>query len=337
MAERSTISQKVQLGVETTPGTAVAATKQLLALSLGLNVAEDVNTFQPKGGKYATVVYNGKEWTDVDVSGTATYSEIQYPLSSAITTPTTAQLMDAATPTGAYQWTWDPTSFGPDNPKTYTVEEGSSARAHRAANVIFTATGLTFDRKNVALKGDGIAAAIQDGIAMTSSGVTSIPTVPIKPTDISVFVDSASANLGNTKMLRVISGDWELTSRYKALFVVDSANPSFVATVESDPGSTFKLKMEADTLGMGLLSDFRLGSTKFIRFQATGPKIYSGATTPADVYSSYTLDVAGKISAVSKFEDSDGVYAIEYTFTVVHDATWGRAFLAKLVNTQATL
>lgn len=337
MAERSTIAQRVQIGVETTQGVPVAATKQLLALSIGLNVAEDIHNFQPKGAKFPTVVYNGREWADADVAGDATYSEMQYPMASAITTPTVSQLLDGATPTGAYKWTFDPLTFGADTPKTFTVEQGDNTRAHRAANMIVTAFGLKWDRKGVTVTGDGYAAAIEDGVTLTSTGVTSIPTVPIQPTQLDCYVDNTVAALGTSKQLRMLSGEWGVTGRYASLFVVDSSQPSFVAHVEKDPGSTFKMKVEADAAGMAFLNKLRTGQTQFLRLTAKGPKIYSGATADKDVYNSLTVDVAGKVSAVGKFEDSDGVYAVEFTFTTVHDSAWGRAFKIELVNGQASL
>jgi hypothetical protein len=337
MPERSTIAQRVQIGVESQQGTAVAATKNLLALSIGLNVAEDVHTFQPKGAKYPTVVYNGREWADCDVAGDATYSEIQYPMSSALCSPVTSQLLDGATPTGAYRWVYDPLTFGADTVKTYTVEQGDNVRAHRAANMIVTAFGLRWDRKGVTITGDGYAAAIEDGIALTSSGVTSIPTVPIQPTQLDVYLDNTIAGLGTTKQLRVLSGEWGVTGRFASLFVVDSSQPSFVAHVEKDPGSTFKLKVEADAQGMANLNKFRTAQTQYLRLTAKGPKIYSGTSAANDVYYSLQVDVAGKVSAVSKFEDSDGVYAVEFTFTTVHDATWGKAYHIELVNNQSAL
>ena len=337
MPERSSISQVVQLGVETTPGTAVAATKRLLATSIAVSVAEDVHQFQAKGAKFPTIVYNGREWADADISGDATYSEMQYLLASAFTTPTVAQQLDAATPTGAYKWVFDPSTFGADNPKTFTVEQGDSIRAHRAANLIVTKFGLNFDRKGVTVASDGYAAAIEDGVSLTSTGVTSIDTVPIQPTQVDVFLDNTVAGLGTTKQLRVLKGSFDLSGRYSSLFVVDSAKPSFVASVEKDPASTFKLTVEADAQGMANLLKFRSSSTSFLRIACKGPKIYSGATTAADVYHSFTLDCAGKVSAVGKFEDQDGVYAAEFTFTTVHDAGWGRALRAELVNAVATL
>ncbi len=333
MAERSSISQQVQIGVETTPGVAVAATKQLLALSLGPGVAVNINQFQPRGGKYPTVVYAGKEWAQSDVGGVATYSELQYPLASVVTAPTVAQIMSGATPTGAYRWLFDPTSFGADAPKTFTVEQGSAARAHRAASLIVQAFDLNWDRKAVNIGGSAYAAAVEDGITLTP-GATSIETVPIQPTQVDVFLDPSVAGLGATKQLRVLRGNFHIGDRFDPLWVVDSAQPSFVAHIEKDPNVTFKLLVEADQQGMNNLLAMRGSATRFLRMRASGPQIFAG---PPAIRSQLTVDVAGKVSAVSKFEDSDGVYAVEFTFAAVHDSGWGRAFLIELINTQAAL
>jgi len=50
-----------------------------------------------------------------------------------------------------------------------------------------------------------------------------------------------------------------------------------------------------------------------------------------------TWDVAGQVSDISKFEDEDGVFAVEYTFSAVHDSTWGKAFTVEVITTTSTL
>lgn len=336
MAERSTIAQRVQVGVETTPGTAVAASKNLLALSIELAVGSDSHMFKPRGAKYNTIIYNGKEWADADVSGDATYSELQYLFASLVGTPTVAQLMDSATPTAAYKWTFVSNTFGADSFKTYTVEQGDGTYAHRSANFVITGATIEFSRDEVTIDGEGYGAAIETGITLTASP-TSIDTVPVQPTQLSVYLDTSAANLGNTKQLRVLSGEWTLEDRFAALFVVDAAKPSYVAHVEQEPNFEFKLKVEADTQGMAYLTAFRASATQFMRLEGIGPKIYTGATTPADVYHRLTVDSAGKISEIDKFDDEDGVYAVEFTWTGVHDATWGKAMQIELVNKATAL
>ena len=51
MAERSTVTQSVQIGVETTPGTSVAALKRLGSMGFKIGVQTDFNSLHPTGAK----------------------------------------------------------------------------------------------------------------------------------------------------------------------------------------------------------------------------------------------------------------------------------------------
>ncbi|GIV51034.1 MAG: hypothetical protein KatS3mg038_1555 [Candidatus Kapaibacterium sp.] len=65
MTTRATINQVTQLGVETTPGTAVAANRRLTGLQIGLERAgEHTQAYRPTGGKFSTIVVEGKEWAE---------------------------------------------------------------------------------------------------------------------------------------------------------------------------------------------------------------------------------------------------------------------------------
>jgi hypothetical protein len=81
------------------------------------------------------------------------------------------------------------------------------------------------------------------------------------------------------------------------------------------------LKVLADAGGMALLSNMREGASKFIRIGAISETMIGVTSTPY----SLTIDAALKVKSVSEFSDEDGVYAVEWTFDVVHDATWGKA------------
>ena len=84
MAENSSIYQVTQLGVEVTPGTPVAATRLITGASFVPRPQGNVNVFRPQGFKFATVAQPGREWSEFDVSGPLTYTELPYWLSSLI-------------------------------------------------------------------------------------------------------------------------------------------------------------------------------------------------------------------------------------------------------------
>lgn len=326
MAERATISQVVQIGVETTPGTAVAAARRLQALSIEPSVSADVNVFRPMGQKYPALASLGREWVEADLSGRATYDEIVYPLSSVLHTAT-----PVVTGTGQ-RWTFNPSSTAEDTPRTFTVEVGSAFRAHRFAYGLVNEFGIAFSRDGVELSGSMIGRAIQDGVALTAAPTT-IPLVPILPTQVDVFMDTTYAALGTTKLGRLLSAEFSLGGRFGPLWVLDSAQPGFVAHVEQEPDATLELLAEADAQAMALaVGALRDGTTRFFRIRATGPVIGAGPTTH-----SFSLDVAAKVESPGDFSDEDGVYAIGPTLRIVHDSGWGKAFSCEVVNTLTAL
>ena len=329
MAERSTITQTAQLGVETTPGTAVAATKRLGSIGFSMGPAIETSTMRPIGQKYASLAILGKEWAEADLEGSPVYTELPYLFASILGTPTTQVI--AGTPS-ATKWTFDTNTFGADTFKTYTVEQGDASRAHRVTHGLISELSFSYDREEVTTEGTMIARALEDGITMTSTGVTQLPQVPVRPTELSVYLDNSAATIGTTKQLRAINGEWSLGGdRFMPVWVVDASQSSFVSVVEGEPDFEFTITQMGDSQGMQNLLALRAGQTRFLRIQAVGPVI-SGA-----VKHQFTLDVAGQISDVDKFDDEDGIYGIQWTFTGVHDPTWGKAMTAEVITTTSAL
>jgi hypothetical protein len=55
MAERASLFEGVQIGLESVPGGSVAADKKLLALSIQPSVKADISTFRPYGSKIPNI------------------------------------------------------------------------------------------------------------------------------------------------------------------------------------------------------------------------------------------------------------------------------------------
>jgi hypothetical protein len=326
MAERSTISQVVQIGVESTPGTSVAANKRLQSLSIEPTLNTNINRFRPQGSKFETVAALGKEWASAPVSGIATYDEIIYPLSSVLTAGVHTTLAG-----GGEEWVFSPATFAADAPKTFTIEYGSAVRAHKLTYGLFQEFGIEINRDAVNLSGSLMGQRITDGITLTSSP-SSIPLVPMLPTSFDVYVDPLFANIGTTKLGRALSLNWRIGSRSNPLWVIDSTKTSWVAHVETVPTLEMSLLVEADADGMAFLTQLRNGGTSFARIVSTGGTI-PGET---DVYS-FQLDMPTKIVNTGGFSDQDGVYAVEWQTTGVHDDGLGGALQATVVNSRATL
>lgn len=339
MAERQTVAQVQQIGREVTPGTPVPATKRLGSMSLAPGVSTEVGMFRPSGLKFATVQALNQEWVEGDAEGQPTYDEVLVPLSGAIGQPVTSQVMDGATPTDAYQHVFTPSSSAADNPFTFTLEQGQEGvQAEQISHVLFTAFSLELSRAEVTLGGSFIGKKAVTGFNPTDGLAIPADLKPILPGHFSVYVADAGADLGTTqtKLLRVISANPQIGDRYNPAWFVNAAEESFTTWTENAEGPTAEsgMTLEADAVGMSYLDKLRSGETIFLRLEALGAE-----TTPGVPESAYrfTWDMAVKAREVDTWSDEDGIWAIPFTFQMVHDSAWGKATQVTVVNKSATV
>jgi hypothetical protein len=328
MPERASLTQGVQVGVEVTPGTTVAANKKFISIGIESAIKIDPQRFRPMGQKFASQVVPGKEWVEANIDGVGSYTEVIWFLSSLLVTPSAPATLD----TSAKKWTFTPSATAEDTVKTLTVEQGGVVRAHKFGYGLVTELEFKFNRDTVAISGSMIGQRITDSITLTA-GPTTPPEVPIIPTEVDVYVDPTSGALGTTKLTRCLEATVSIGDRFNPVWVLNSANTSFVAHVENEPKAEAKLLLEADSVGMGILTNMRAGSTQFLRVLATSATL-AGATTQKY---SLQIDAAIKVKDVSDFSDEDGVYAIEWTFEIVYDTTWTKAIEVQVVNKETTL
>ncbi len=88
------LTQVSQIGVETTPGVAVAATRRLVSMGLPLSPAREIQEFRPPGFKFTTGHVETRQWSEGSIGDGSglSYNEVQYPLSSLLSKVTPVQL-----------------------------------------------------------------------------------------------------------------------------------------------------------------------------------------------------------------------------------------------------
>lgn len=324
MAERASIFTTAQIAVEVTPGTNPAASfKQLSALMIEPGVKVEIESYRGSGQKFPTVAALNKEWTESKLSGPITYTEIVYLLSS---------LVSYAAPTGTPGkiWVFEPGLTTASVVKTFSIEQGDATRAHSFTYGVVKDLTLKFGRDGCDLDGTMIGRALTDGITKTAGATVIAPQV-VMPTQVSVKLADTQAGLsGASALTRVISTQWSMADRFGPVWALDATTYP-AATVETEPKVEVKLKVQADAAGMGLLTNMRAGTTKFMRIEATGALI-SGAD-----YHKITIDTACKVMDVTPFEDADGVFAVEWTMNGFYDSTWTKTSEVTVINSLATL
>ncbi len=176
------------------------------------------------------------------------------------------------------------------------------------------------------------------GITVTTTqayaAISDVEAVPVVPGNVNVYVDSTFAGIGTTKLTRVLEATLSISDRISPLWVLNSSNGSFAATLETPPNVTGKLKMEANAAGMAYLSTIRAGSTVYIRIEAEGD-----ALPAPDAGQNYLFrwDMAAKVESPDSMGDTDGAYTIDWTFRGVHDADMGGMLSVVLQNLATAL
>ncbi len=324
MGEKASIFQGVQVGIQALVGTPVPANKKLLAVSVTPGVSVEADAFRADGNKYPSFVTLNKDWSTVDIKGKNTYNEVLYLLASLLSEPVPTQ-QGAST---AYKWVFGSNISSEDAGKLLTVEQGDANSAWRAADVRVSGLTFTFNRKEVSISGSGIGGPMDTNAVVMTPAPTSLTPRPVLATQGKFYMADSQAGLAAaTAMTRGFSAEFALTDLVGLAWPV-GGNP---VIVEKEPKLQHKLKLAADLVGMGMITNMRNGATKWFRL------LYEGAII-ADTYK-YTLqiDFPAQILDVGKPGDEDGLFVFEYTLQGIYDAVWAKSFEISVITDVQTL
>lgn len=332
MADRFIVSEVQQIGVESSPGSAATPTIQLNGISIEIDTDLEVDEFGPAGMLPMTIVAPRQEWSSGSVSGYPTYTELAYLLSNVLGAAT------VTTPSGATdtrKWLWEPDESTPWTPKTLTLRRGVSGGTAEEVNyLLLSGLGLTFSRTAAPeISGDLFAQRMNYAATLATTGVGQHELVPILPSQCDVYLDSSSGSLGSTKLLRDFEFSWSIADLFDMIWPINSSLPSFAAHSVQKPTLEAMLSLGNDTVGTGIVTNMRAGSTVWVRFRATG------ATDSIESGFAYrlTIDVPLKVASAPSRADENGLSTLEWTFRNVYDPTWGKWISIELLTDFAAL
>lgn len=168
------------------------------------------------------------------------------------------------------------------------------------------------------------------GATTTTPGVppTELDAFDIQPNHIKVYSDTTYGGIGGTKLARLFTGSIQIGSMRDSLHVVDRDQAGApVGHLEGDsPVGEFKMKIMANEVADTHLADIYLGATRYFRVEAVG-SIIEGSLTYKAVW-----DMACKLRALGEYGPEGKALAQEFTWGIVHDATFGRAISAAVQN-----
>lgn len=318
MSEKATVFQGVQIGVETTPGTAVAANKKLKSVSIIPQPRAEGDPFRALGDKYASFVSLNKEYAALSIEGKPTYTELPYLLSAFLHYSAPTQQASST----AYKWTFTSNTSAEDIGKTFTIEQGDANNAWRVKGGKIAGLTFDFNRNEVKVSGDGIATKFDEDVTITPDP-TSLNPVPVLPTHVKLYMADTLAGLtGATAMTRGFSISYSLTNKFGLAWPLGQ-DP---IAVEGAPNADARIRMATDTEGMSIFSALRTSKTKWIRI------IAEGETIETTYKHKLSITFPAQVSGLGDFADHENVYTIEAGLTPIHDATWGKSVEIELIT-----
>lgn len=331
MADRFIVSETQQIGIESSPGSAATPTIQFTGLSVDIDTEIEFDEFAPSGQLVNTIAAPRREWAQGSLSGFPTYPEMAYVLANlfgaaTITTPSGATL--------SRQWQWTPDESTPWTPKTWTLRRGVSGDTAEEANyLLLSGLGLVFSRTDATeVSGDLFSQRLNYGASLATTGVSSPSNVPILPGEVDVYLDATSGNLGTTKLLRDFRYEMSFSGFFGNIWPLNSALTSFAAHSVMKPDLQTMLQLGNDSVGRGLVTNMRAGSTVFMRTKAT-----SGTEIEGGFPYSLTIDAALKVMAAPGRGDHEGLSVLDWTLRNVYDPTWAKWLQITLVTSQTGL
>ncbi|MBI1756202.1 MAG: hypothetical protein HYR64_03745 [Fimbriimonas ginsengisoli] len=255
MADRFTLTQGVQIGKESTHGTAVPATMRLKAATLAPRPMGAFKEYRPQGLKRKAVSALAKEWTEANLSGLANYTELGILLESLVGNRATT-----AEAGGVYEHAWISNRQEPDAMATLTCEIGSADGCERFAYGLVSALGFKMTRDDVEISGHLYGGKLQtstlDSISLTQ-GPNEVQTITLTGSP-SAGSFTLSFNEATTAPIDHAASGSTMQSALEALSTVGSGNVQvtgasggpYTATFVGALGHRAVALLEADGSGL---------------------------------------------------------------------------------------
>lgn len=270
MPERASVGSVTQVGVEVTPGTAVACNKQIQSAVIMVRDTPKTVAHTMQGAKHPGSILLAQESTEATLTGWPAYAADVYWWSCLYGAASISSIG-----VGSNKWLFQPAGVNADTPKNLTVQNGSSVRAHQFAFGTLTDYGWKWSRKDITLDGKMIGQQLTDNISLTGSP-TIIADIPVDPDDLQVYLDTTSGGLGTTRLTRVFSCDFSVAGKYGPIWPSDRSHMDWTAVVDLVHKLEVKMLVEADAAGMAILANLRANNangsnpTYYLRLQHQG-------------------------------------------------------------------
>lgn len=329
---RSGVGIVSQVGVETTPGTPVAANKFLPTLSFMPKRKIDTKDFRAAGSRVPTTKVHHKRMAGGEVSGVLDYNSIIYLLSGIFNNPAATQI-GALT---AYTRVYTPGLRTADSSrKTFTVEVGDATAAEKYAFTQLLGFNLAAGQDDFTVKSDLISQYPTDNVTLTASPTT-VPERPVQRGDITVYMDDTYGALGTTAVTEALAESLDLGPKFKEVFVHNAAAPAFYDVIDIPYAGKFSFDTVHNTQSRTLIASLVNNPTKWIRWEAIGA--FLGTNASINYYEKIWIDMCVKFEEPEEKINEGEPYGYSYKAATFPDEAGLQSHMRiTIVNSLASL
>lgn len=329
--------QRVNIGLESTAGTAVAATKQwrgvgqMLDDQRTLMFVDELNAIPvPTNRTYIPKLLAGLSLAETE----ATFEQLPYILAAGMKNVSTGVQDGAGT---GYVYAYDAAVGSTLNSiRTYTIETGDDQQAEEAEYCFCT----DFNIKGTAGEAVKMSANFV-GRRVTNTTFSSISLINVEEILAGlgvVYADDEGGTIGTTQLSNsVLNFDLSVTTGWKPKFFIDG-NALYFGIHYFDMSAyqaTLKLTFEHDSTAVAAKTNWRNEVGKLIRLQFAGSALGTSGTYTTKIL---RMDMTGKYSKFEPLSDQEGNDILVATFEAKYSPTDADSPLAiTVVNENSTL
>ena len=323
--------RKIQIGKETTRGTAVAATKRLIGT---LSMTPEVTWHRPVDERASLAEFRRAVVTArsarLRYEGDATYEQIINFLAMALKGGVTPTQPDPTNAPNTYQWTFTPNLTSKNNQDSFTVEYGDDTQEWESTFVVVENLELGVALGEVVSLRADLFGRFPSKSTFTAG--LSDPTVnEIVANDVRVYIDGSWSALGTTQKSNLVAG---ATIRFPTgLVPIKYADGSLDFSDLVEQRRHFELELDL-AMGSDAITEYDAyvaGTSRAIRLEFTGSLI------EASYNRKLTIDIFGKYTTAPElFGDRDGENLIRLQLSS-HDDGNGNELSVAVINTESSL
>jgi len=330
--------KRIQAGIESTPGTAVAAAEVLLGTITTEESGEIVHKPNDDRNTLAANMADdeivGKE-TKLVWSGDVNSRHILWALLMSLRGNVTPTQPDPTNQPNAYLWTITPSLTAANTPDqtngidTFTFEYGDNTQSYETEYCFATRLQISGAPNKVCEFTCDITGRQRGETTLTSSlSVQSVQRFPFNLAQI--CIDASGGTMGNTQKTNLLRAfQWTLETKFTAFYTSDG-NLYFSSVAEDKKKPVLMLTYKRGSTSETERDAYDNRSTRLIRLKLLGQtELDSGQSDVPYLY----LDQAVRYFKWPTPSSQDGARVVQVTAEGVYDSTYGKMFEALLLTT----